>query len=134
MRNRYLLGLLLALMLTSCGGGGGGQTANIAGTWVGSWSSLRYAGAGGQFIMNLSQSGNSFGGTAQLTNSCFGTLQVTGSLAGNNFIATLSDGGRQRVSVSGTVVGNATSGTYRTLDLTGTNCLEDQGTFSAGRS
>jgi hypothetical protein len=134
MWSRYGVVFLLAFALTGCSAGGGIQTAYIAGTWRGSWNSQTYPGAGGQFIMTVTQSGSTFSGTAQMTNSCFGMLQISGSVAGSNFIATLSSGGRDRVSASGSVAGNTMTGTYRTLDLTGTNCPVDQGSFSGVRS
>jgi len=134
MRSAVLLLFIAVFVLVGCGSGGSSQTANIGGTWVGTWASQTYPGAGGQFIMIVTQSGSTFSGTAQMTNSCFGMLQISGSVAGNNFIATLSGGGRDRISASGSVAGNTIMGAYRTLDLAGTNCLIDQGTFNGVRS
>lgn len=68
-----------------------------------------------------------------LSGSCFPALTATGTLSGNSLSLTLSDGVRPRVAASATVSGNSISGTYGTLDLTGTQCAPDNGVFNASR-
>lgn len=106
------------------------QQFDFSGSWTGTWAS-QVVSAGGQFSASITQSGNSLSGIARLSGSlCSIDFTLSGSVSGNTFQVTLSAGGQNRVTVSGTVSGNSLSGNYSTLN-TGTQCDGDRGTIQA---
>jgi hypothetical protein len=129
-----LLSLLAVVVITGCGGGAGALTmpVSFAGNWEGTWASSR-VNAGGVFLASISQNGASISGTAAFSGSpCFVGLQLSGNVSGGSFAFTGSSGGIPRVTVSGSVSGNAMSGNYTVL-ASGTPCDGDRGGVNAAK-
>jgi hypothetical protein len=103
------------------------EESGVTGTWDGSWQiDPPYSASAGDFTMELVQSGDSFTGPIEITNTDCPTGTVQGTLDGSNISLSwvLS---RATVSFTGTLDGDSMSGTWSSIacsdpsiDLTGT--------------
>lgn len=137
MLSKLAIGVLFVLVATvsSCGGGGSGGgggaavvNADVAGVWIGNWTSVTHPGEGGNIDMTLNANADGDGlidgsgcVVGQVVNATLNGQSITGSFTS----ATTS------VTFSATISGptdNLMNGTYLTT-LAGV-CTGDNGTIS----
>ncbi|MGZ6340143.1 MAG: hypothetical protein ACXWNG_07235, partial [Candidatus Limnocylindrales bacterium] len=105
------------------------STSDLTGTWIGTWNiGPPYAGTGG-FTMELVQTGGSFRGTVELSNTDCSNGTVSGTIAGTSltFGWLLTP---QPVQLSGAVKGTSMSGTWASISCNGQN-IPLSGTWEA---
>lgn len=109
-------------------------TADVTGTWIGTWHSLDTPTDRGQITLDATQQGNTFSGSLAITNTDCGNVQgisVNGTVSGT----TVTFSGRYNCQgnvatlafTNGIIVGNAMTGAYQT-NLNGN--YYDRGTFA----
>jgi tetratricopeptide (TPR) repeat protein len=131
---------VVALAAGGGGGGGGGEptssggtasTADLNGTWRGSWTD-NSDGSTGTATLALTQSGTSVNGTVSIPgDTCLPEGTVTGTFSGNSASLTITSGA-ESITANGTLnTGTKTlSGTWNYANSASTECAGGSGTFS----
>jgi hypothetical protein len=131
----FALLLVVGAFLTGCGGssssgGGGSNNVNMAGTWLGSWTSNVYYAGGALQAKLVNQGANNFSGTVWVSGSAyFDYGSITGTVTGSSITMGAVFDGNYTTQYSGTVNGNAWTGNY----TAGGSGLNDSGTFTLVR-
>lgn len=115
---------LLTLALAACGGQST-PTPNLAGDWVGTWTSEIVVG-GGSVAATFVVNGGNMTGTVEIGNSpCLSEGTINGTVSGTDIFFGAVSGG-DTVEFTAVQSGTTLSGTY---DVTTGPCSADEGTF-----